>query len=295
LSNINFVHQLIFHNDRLIEAARARLPAVSPLSLYGHGVFTSVAIYHARPFLWRAHWERLCEHAARIGLNLDGPGEEDVSRALGQVIEANKVERGRARVMLMQSDATLGFWKMKEAKSEEKTSRVELLILTGDARPVPEEGLALTVSPHRINTFSPLAGLKSINYLEHLLAWEEARARQFDEAVMLNERGEIVSATMANIFWVSDGVLHTPALTTSCLRGTTRSCVLELAADLSVPVVESTSDLSRLGDAEEIFLTSSGLGVGIVTTFDFHRYSVPVGSVALRLREAFRQLTLRDA
>lgn len=289
------MHSLIFHNDRLIEAAQARLPAVSPLSLYGHGVFTSVAVYHARPFLWSAHWERLCEHAARIGLDLDGLGEEDVSRALGQLIEANKVERGRARVMLMQSNATLGFWKTKDAPSDEKTSRVELLILTGDARPVPEEGLALTISPHRINTFSPLAGLKSINYLEHLLAWEEARARQFDEAVMLNERGEIVSATMANLFWVSDGVLHTPALTTLCLPGTTRSCALELAADLSVPVVESAADLSRLGDAEEIFLTSSGLGVGIVTTFDFHRYSVSMGSVALRLREAFRQLTLRTA
>ncbi len=137
-----------------------------------------------------------------------------------------------------------------------------------------------------------LAGVKSVNYLEQVLAWEEARGRGFDEGVRLNERGEVVSAAMANIFWVIDGTLHTPALSTGALEGTTRACVLELAAGMSVPVVEGVYELAQLADAEEIFLTSAGLGVAPVTTFDFRRYAVAVGSVALRLREAFRQLTL---
>lgn len=121
---------------------------------------------------------------------------------------------------------------------------------------------------------------------------EEARRRDFDEAVVVNERGEIVSATMANIFWVSDGRLHTPALSTGALAGTTRARLIELAADISTPYVEGVYDLAHLGDADEIFLTSAGLGVAIITTFDYRRYTVPVGSVALRLREAFRQQTL---
>ena len=98
---------------------------------------------------------------------------------------------------------------------------------------------------------------------------------------------------MANIFWVTDGTLHTPALSTGALAGTTRAHVITLAGELSIPVIEGVYEISQLSDADEIFLTSAGLGVGIVTTFDFHRYTVPVGSLALRLHEAFRQLTLQ--
>jgi branched-subunit amino acid aminotransferase/4-amino-4-deoxychorismate lyase len=97
---------------------------------------------------------------------------------------------------------------------------------------------------------------------------------------------------MANVFWVRQGTLHTPALATGAMAGTTRARVIELAEEMAVPVVEGVQDLHALAEADEIFLTSAGLGVALVTTFDFHRYTVPVGSVALRLREAFRQLTL---
>ena len=136
-------------------------------------------------------------------------------------------------------------------------------------------------------------GLKSVNYLEHILSWEEARARDFDEAVVMNERGEVVSATMANMFWMKGGTLYTPSLATGALAGITRAQVLTLAEAAAVPHVEGVFDLAHLGDADEIFLTSSGVGVSLVTAFDFHRYTVPAGSVALRLREAFRQSTFR--
>jgi len=99
---------------------------------------------------------------------------------------------------------------------------------------------------------------------------------------------------MANIFWVTKGTAHTPALSTGALAGTTRACLLELAAELSIPVVEGVYDLAHLSEADEIFLASASLGVGHVTTYDFHRYVVPAGSVVLRLREAFRQLTLHE-
>ncbi len=167
------------------------------------------------------------------------------------------------------------------------------MITTSDAPASADEGLALTLSPFRVNTYAALAGVKSVSYLEQTLAQAEARARDFDEAVQLNERGEIAGATRANLFWVTKGTAHTPALSTGALAGTTRECVLELAAELSVPVVEGVYELAQLGDADEIFLTSARLGVGLVTTYDFHRYTVPAGSVALRLHEALRQLMLR--
>lgn len=122
------------------------------------------------------------------------------------------------------------------------------------------------------------------------MAWEEAQAREFDEAVMLNERGEIVSATMSNIFWVKDGTVYTPTLSTGAMAGVMRAAVIELANKHFIPLIEGIHELSDLTEADEIFLTSAGLGVAIVTTFDFRRYSMVDGSVAVRLRDAFRDL-----
>ena len=152
-------------------------------------------------------------------------------------------------------------------------------------------GLAITVSPFRVNPMSPLAGVKSINYLERVMALEEVRARDFDEAVVMNEQGEVASGTMTNIFWVRHGTLHTPALATGAMAGTTRAHIISLANDLSVPLVEGAYELSQLGDADEIFLTSAEVGLGLVTTFDFRRYSFAVGSPSIRIREAFREET----
>lgn len=296
------IHSRIILNDRLTDAKRARVHAISAATLYGRGVFTTLAVYAGRPFLWREHFRRLGAHAEKLSVDAAPLGDEDFFRArIERIIEANKVVNGRARVSLLAREIG-GAWQMAKARKaasapdDSQTQPAEragdFLIITGDARP-PRDELNLTVSPFRANSLSPLAGIKSINYLEHLSAWEEARRRDFDEAVTLNERGEIVSCAMANIFWATDGTLHTPALSTGALDGTTRASVLRLAEELAAPVIEGVYDLSHLSDADEIFLTSAGLGVAVVTTFDFHRYAVAAGSVALRVREAFRQLTLR--
>ena len=282
------MHPRIIYNHRLLDAAKARFAAVTPVALYGRGVFTTLAVHGGRPFLWPRHWVRLKEHAARAGLDLGGLDEQAVRESLGNLIEANGVREGRARVTLL-ATTEHGVWKVLGLEPQPKA---DLLIMTGEAHAGGVDGLALTVSPYRISTMSALAGVKSVNYLEHILGWEEARARDFDEAVTLNERGELVSATLANIFWVTHGTIHTPALATGALAGTTRALVMELAGEISAPLVEGVYDLSDLGEADEVFLTSAGHGVRVVTTFDFRRYTVPVGSVALRLREALRQLTL---
>src|ERR1041385_9034678 len=107
--------------------------------------------------------------------------------------------------------------------------KTDLLIMTGEPQKLAPTGMSLAVSPFRTNTFSPLTGIKSLNYLEHVLAWEEAQSRDFDEAVVLNERGEIVSATTANLFWAKNGTLHTPTLSTGALAGITGECVIEIA------------------------------------------------------------------
>ena len=278
------MHQHVILNRRLLEARRARLHAVTSAALYGRGVFTTVAVHRGRPFLWDAHWARLLAHAERAGVECDF-GDNEAALLLSHLIEANGVEEGRARVHLL-ARAVRGRWKMG---GEGRAS--DLLMMTAEAW-APPESLGLTVSPYRVNTCSPLVGVKTVNRLEHILAWEEARARDFDEAVMCNERGEVACATTANLFWVKHGTVHTPALATGATAGTTRARVIGLASDLAVPLAEGAHTLHDMADADEVFLTSAALGVALVTTFDYHRYTIPVGSPALRLREAYRQLTL---
>jgi branched-subunit amino acid aminotransferase/4-amino-4-deoxychorismate lyase len=286
---ISEMHSLIVYNHRMLEATKARGAVLTAATLYGRGVFTTIAVYDGLPFEWTTHWQRLMEHAARARVETNNLDEEKTRSSLSKLIALNEVKEGRARLTLLAGAEASGIWGMG-SDSETKTN---LLIMTGAARVVGPEGLAMTVSPYRVNTFSPLAGLKSVNYMERIMAWEEARARDFDEAVTLNERGEVASAVLANLFWARDGTLHTPALSTGALAGTTRARAIALAHELSIPAIEGVYELSHLSDADEIFLTSAGLGLSIVTTFDFHRYTVAVGSIALRLHEAFRQLTLR--
>ncbi|HEX8118984.1 MAG TPA: aminotransferase class IV [Pyrinomonadaceae bacterium] len=278
------MHQHVILNRRLLEARRARLHAVTAAALYGRGVFTTVAVHAGQPFLWDAHWARLLAHAQRAGVECDY-GDNEAALLLSRLVEANGVGEGRARVHLL-ARAVRGRWKLgREGRAS------DLLMMTADAWPVPES-LALTVSPFRVNTCSPLVGVKTVNRLEQVMAWEEAKSRDFDEAVVCNERGEVACATTANLFWVKQGTVHTPALATGAVAGTTRARVLELAAELAVPVSEGAHTLHDMADADEVFLTSAALGVALVTVFDYHRYSVPFGSPALRLREAYRQLTL---
>ena len=269
----------------MLEATKARVAPVSSAMLYGRGVFTTVAVYGGKPFLWPQHWDRLKDHAERLSIDCAGANERNVGEAVRKLIAVNQVTHGRARVILLaRSDRDV--WRAKK----ESTRKTDLLIMTSEAQKIPTAGLSLAVSPYRSNTFSPLAGIKSLNYLDHVLSWEEAQAREFDEAVMLNERGEIVSATTANIFWVKEGTIQTPALSTGALAGVTRAAVIELAAKVFIPLIEGVYELSDLTEAEEIFLTSASYGVAPVTTFDFRRYSIVEGSVLRRLSAAFKGL-----
>ena len=283
------MHPVIYLNKVMLEATKARVAPVSSAMLYGRGVFTTVAIYNGKPFLWSEHWERLKQHADRLNINCTGANERNVGEAVRKLVAVNQVKDGRARVILLARSGR-DVWRSKK----ESTRKTDLLIMTSEPQTIPAAGLSLAVSPYRCNTFSPLAGIKSLNYLDQVLAWEEAQTREFDEAVMLNERGEIVSATLANIFWVREGTIHTPALSTGALAGVTRGAVIELAAKQFIPLIEGVYELGDLTEAEEIFLTSSSYGVAPVTTFDFRRYSIADESVSSRLSSALKEMSLQD-
>ena len=270
----------------MLEATKARVAPVSSAMLYGRGVFTTLAIYNSKPFLWPQHWQRLTVHAQKLDIDLSGCSQKSVGEAMQKLIAVNRVENGRARVIFLARSGR-GSWSPKASE----TKRTDLLIMTGDVHKIPSGGMSLAVSPYRINTSSPLTGVKSLNYLDRILSREEARSRDFDEAVVLNERGEIVSATTANIFWAKNGTVHTSNMSTGIIPGITRECVIEIAAKHYIPLVEGVYEMTDLTDADEICLTSSVVGVAPVTTFDFRRYAIETDSALAIIRDAFSKLT----
>ena len=242
------MHRFVSFNHKISLATEAFLSSISSAAFYGRGIFTTIAIHNEVPFLWKKHWRRLSEDAEKIGIDLLEFTEKTVKNTLLEIIEKNEITNARARLTFFDERAS-GIWQLESSR---KTS---VLITTADFRKI-ETDFNLTVSPFRINSTSPLAGVKSCNYLENLLALEEAKGRGFDEAIRFNEKDEIVSASTANVFWIKNKKIFTPALETGCLAGTTRELLLE-----NFPVRQVKARLNEIIEADEIFLTSAGIGI----------------------------------
>lgn len=248
-------------------------------------MFTTVRIYGGVAFAFDRHWDRLERHSeqARIPMPIS---REEAERALKELIAANCVSDGRARVTILQGEA--GSWQSGSARQS------EALIFTSSERPRPRRDIALTLSPYRVLSHGPLAGVKRTAMLENLLALEEARARGFNEAIMLNERGEIVGATSANIFWVEGGDLFTPSLGTGCVAGITRQIVLEIAHRMRIKVFEGGFTVQNLLGASEVFLTSTAREIALVSSFDLRAYDAGSARITPHLIREFHKL-IRDA
>lgn len=280
------MHAHVILNNELISAREARLPAITPAALYGQGVFTTLAIFNRRPFLWQKHWTRLTKHAKCVDIDYGELDEDAFLSLLQYLIEANEVQAGRARVTLFAGEKGKGFWSLNDSDS----APGNLLVMTGDPNARFNEEIKITLSSHRIFSQSTLAGVKSVNYLEPLFAFEEAREKGFDESIRVNELDQVVSACMTNIFWTKDGELFTPDLETGALEGTVRGLVIKLAKEFSTTVNFVRKDIHTVENADEIFLTSSGIGVCLVKRLDKRAFDYTEKSLAVQLRKAFRDV-----
>lgn len=258
-------------NFEISDTDSATIPAASGAALYGRSLFTTIALRHGRLFLWPKHRRRLSVHAKALGITLAESLLDSIGVEIERLVSANDRADGRVRVTLFDRAAEL--WQ------DEQRSGIDVLIMSAPTR-VVSAPLRLTVSPFRIHTSSPVAGLKCGNYLEPLAAFNEARGRGFDECLRFNERGEIVSASLANVFWTRGGDVFTPAIETGCLAGTTREFLIEEAR-----VHEIAASVSELETADEIFLTSAGIGVATAILNDRRTSSVVVAEQFKKLLE----------
>jgi branched-subunit amino acid aminotransferase/4-amino-4-deoxychorismate lyase len=278
------MHKYVIFNGELLLAEEAKIPALSSAAIFGQTVFTTLAIYNGRPFLWNEHWARLNEHAKKVGVQ--SVRENEVLSSLASLIKTNFVENGKARITFFSGEEK-GMWQTGFSS----VPHTHFLIMTADVSDMLNNKAVITTSSKVINSQLPLTAIKSISYLDNVQALEEAREKEFDEAIRINEKGEIVSACMANIFWVKERELFTPDLKTGAMEGTTRGLIIKLANELSIPLRFSQSDVVELENAKEIFLTSSGVGVCIVRRFNERTLIYKPDSFAFQLRETFRDIT----
>jgi len=249
------MHKVASFNGELVPSDEPTISALSSTALYGSGVFTTIAVYAGRPFLLIKHWDRLHHDSERLGLDISTQSLESVERQITELIAANSLTDGRARVTIFDRSGS-SLW------TDIANKGIDVLITTADKREVKPEP-RLTVSPFTTNSRSPLTGIKSGNYLENLLALKEAQARGFDETLRLNERGDVSSACMANVFWLKNRSLYTPSLDTGCLVGTTRAFILE-TFDCS----EIEAGFDQLLDADSLFICSAGIEIKQVRSLD---------------------------
>lgn len=245
----------VFFNGQFLDAAEAKIDLLSAAALYGRSVFTTIAVYDKKPFLWEKHRRRLRLSSAVVGIDISGLDDGSVYQSVLSTLEQNDIQNGRVRITLFDGSSA-SLWQ----ESFEKNA--SLMINAAPFIPLRRD-FRLGVSAYTLNTNSPIVGIKTGNYLEELLAISEAKKSGFDEAVKTNERGEITGSCLSNIFWTKDDKLFTPGLTTGCLPGTTREFIQE-----NIDCEEVVVGIEELEQADAIFLTSAGIGVIGVSNFN---------------------------
>ena len=272
------IHRYVFHNDRLQPIEQSRLSPGQAGLLNGFGLFSTLRVFSGEAFAFERHWRRLEKDAERVHLPM-AYAAEFVRRHLAEVIRANEVREGTARIYLVYN--TVGFW-----RSNEPLPEVDLILYTAGLPPY-REPVRLALRPNGRFAASPICSVKTTAWLNNVWHVAEAQKAGFDEVVLLNERGEVAECTAANVFAVTGGRVLTPPLASGCLEGVTRGVLLEIAPRIGIPMEEHTLTPDDLRRADEMFISSTNRNLLGVGSLEDHRFAGAPGPVTRRLEEAF--------
>ncbi|REK17379.1 MAG: branched-chain-amino-acid transaminase [Planctomycetota bacterium] len=279
----------IWINGKLYDKADAKVSVYDHGLLYGDGVFEGLRSYGGRVFRLEQHLDRLWNSAKAILLELPLTREE-LARAIHETLQTNGLEDAYVRITVTRGCGTLGF-------DPKHAADPQVIIITDHITVYPPEfysrGLEIITAATQRNNPSALSPrIKSLNYLNNVLAKIEATQAGCMEALMLNHKGEVAECTADNIFLVRDGVLLTPPTDAGILEGITRDAVIELARASGREVREVAITRHDVYIADEVFLTGTAVEVIAVVKVD----SRPIGDgkpgpVTQDLQERFRKLT----
>ena len=273
-------------NGRLCSEKEAVIPVRDHGLLYGDGVFEGIRFYRRRPFRLMAHLIRLSNSCAAIALRLPYSLKK-LAEAVTTIIDAFPEENGYLRLMVTRGPGPLGL-------DPRPCTQPNVILIAQQLEIIPaqrhQSGIRLvTAATRRLPTDGLDPRIKSLNYLNHILARMEASRANADEAVLLNHQGRIAEGSAENIFIVRNGFLATPRPVDGALEGITRSIVLQLASTLDIPNRQEALTPYDLYTADECFLTGTGAGLIPVREVDGRILRNCPGPVFTELAKAFDQ------
>jgi branched-chain amino acid aminotransferase len=279
----------VYVNGKLYDKNEAKISVYDHGLLYGDGVFEGIRVYNGKVFRLREHVERLYESAKHIYLEIPLTREQ-MAEAVVNTVRVNDKRDGYIRLVVTRGGGSLGL-------DPRKTSDPQVIIIVDDISMYPpelyENGLEIvTASIIRNHPDALSPRVKSLNYLNNILAKIEAIRAGCLEAIMLNHNGEVAECTGDNIFLVKRGVLKTPPPNAGILEGVTRNAVMELARAASITVQETALTRHDVYAADECFLTGTAAEVIPVVKCDGRTIGTgKPGPVTKLLHERFHQLT----
>ncbi len=255
----------IFLNGELVKQEDAKISVFDHGFLYGDGIFEGIRAYNGRVFRFDEHLDRLYESAKAIMLDIP-MSKEEMKEAVLKTIRANELEDAYIRLVVSRGVGDLGL-------DPNKCDNPTVIIIASDIELYPEEfyqeGLEVVTVPTRRNIPEALnPRIKSLNYLNNILAKIEANRAGVLEAIMLNNEGYVAECTGDNIFIIKDGVLRTPPTHVGALKGIKRGVVLDIAPELGLEVKEEVFTRHDLYVADECFLSGTAAEVIPVVEID---------------------------
>jgi len=279
----------IFLGDKLVDEADAKVSVFDHGLLYGDGVFEGIRVYGGRVFLHQQHIDRLFESAKAIRLVIPMTAVNLIT-AVEATVKANNIHDGYVRLVVTRGAGSLGL-------DIRKTSNPQVIIIADTISLYPPEtytkGMNLvTASTIRNHPGALSSRIKSLNYLNNILARIEGTDAGMVEALMLNHKGEVAECTGDNIFIVKHRVLMTPGVDAGILEGITRNAVMGLAVEGGYEVREASLTRHDLYVADEMFLTGTAAEVVAVVSLDGRKIGGgEPGPVTQDLLARFRALT----
>ncbi len=277
----------VWIDGRLVDKADAKVSVYDHGLLYGDGVFEGIRIYHGRIFECDAHMRRLFDSAKALRLTIPYSIPQ-LKAAVEETAKANSFTDCYVRLVVTRGIGYLGL-------SPAKCPTPSVFIITDTIELYPKEmyekGMAvITASVIRNHPNALSARVKSLNYLNNILAKIEAVDAGVPEAIMLNHEGNVAECTADNLFIVKNGVVLTPTTHDGILEGVTREVILNLCKKLYIPAFEKTLQRHDLYVCDECFLTGTGAEVIPVTKIDGRLIGVgEVGATTRKLIDAFRR------
>ncbi len=242
------MHRFVLHNGRIIEAAEKHLSAGQVGLLAGWGVFSTIRLFDGVLFAFERHWERMRRDAGLLSVPF--PDErERIEHDLLKLADANQVKNATVRALVVRNRG--GMW---EGPGRERDS--DFIALMAEVKDWGA-GVRLAVVPQARHAQMAFAGTKILSWACNLVWYEQAQAGGCDEAILLNERGEVCECASANIFATQGRKVWTPPLSSGCLPGVTRELLLREVSAPGFEVGERDLTLADLAESDEIFITST--------------------------------------